>query len=49
MPDYGPTEINEEVVVSACRVQEIWQREEDIGAELKMMSEFILGQGDKGV
>lgn len=49
MPEYGPTEINEEVVVSGCKGQGIRQREDDVGAELKMMSEFILGEGAKGV
>lgn len=49
MPKYGPTEINEEVVVSGCRGQGIGQRG-DGGAEFKMIqSEFILGRGDKAV
>lgn len=44
-----PMEMNEKVVISACRGQERLQRDNDIGAEFQMMSEFIVDQGEKGV
>lgn len=49
MLQYRSLEINAEVSISAHRGQERLQGEDDVGAEFKMMSEFILIQEKNSV